>query len=235
MRAFSLACALQLITMMSFSQDCKGFYLLTRDAEIIMSVYDAKGNENGKQIWKVDELGQAGAAWQARVKSQFIDKKGKEVTKAEGSYKCDGGSFKADMKMAMPQQQMEAYKDMEVKADEVYIDYPAKMSEGQSLADANFKMEVYNKGMLQTKISFKEFNRKVAGMEMVTSAAGTWNAVKISYDAQFSISVGGTGIEIPTNMKINEWFAPGFGVVKTETYNKNGKLMGSTLITSFKK
>ncbi len=44
-----------------------------------------------------------------------------------------------------------------------------------------------------------------------------------------------SGIGIPVNMVVNEWFVPGFGVVKTESYNKKGKLMGSTLLTSIKK
>jgi len=37
------------------------------------------------------------------------------------------------------------------------------------------------------------------------------------------------------NFKVTEWFAPGFGVVKSETYARNGKLLGSTQLTSLKK
>jgi hypothetical protein len=36
-------------------------------------------------------------------------------------------------------------------------------------------------------------------------------------------------------MQVKEWFAPNFGIVKTESNAKNGKLMGSTLIPSIKK
>jgi hypothetical protein len=36
-------------------------------------------------------------------------------------------------------------------------------------------------------------------------------------------------------MKVTEWFVPNFGIVKSETSDKNGKLMGSSMLTSIKK
>jgi hypothetical protein len=47
------------------------------------------------------------------------------------------------------------------------------------------------------------------------------------------IKMGGIGI--PMNMKTTEWFVPNFGIVKTETFNKKGKLVGSSLLTKLKK
>lgn len=82
-------------------------------------------------------------------------------------------------------------------------------------------------------MSFKVTNRKVVGNETVTSPAGSWDCFKITYDADFSTKV--MGMSMPMRMQATEWFAPGFGVVKTESYGKNGKLAGSTLITGVKK
>jgi hypothetical protein len=217
------------------AQDCKNFYYLTKDAEIQMNVYDAKGNENGKQTWKVDEVKQEGVSWRANVKTEFVDKKGRDGSKANGVFRCEGGVLKADMRMSIPQQPMEAYKNMEVKADEMYKEYPSGLSAGQALTDANYKMEVYNKGQLQTTITYKETNRKVEGKESVTTPAGTWDAYKIMAESNFKASFGNTGAGLPFNLRMVEWYVPGFGVVKTETYNKNGKLLGSTQIVSVKK
>ncbi len=58
-------------------------------------------------------------------------------------------------------------------------------------------------------------------------------AFKISYNGLFRMQMSGIGI--PMNMVVTEWFVPGFGIVKTESYNKNGKLMGSSMLTSIKK
>jgi hypothetical protein len=67
--------------------------------------------------------------------------------------------------------------------------------------------------------------RKVTGKESLTTPAGTWDCFTITYHSKMIFKMG---IGIPMNSDVTEWYAPGFGVVKTES---NG---GSTLITSVK-
>ena len=71
------------------------------------------------------------------------------------------------------------------------------------------------------------------GKEKVSSDAGSWEAYMITYDAQMKIKMAGIGI--PKVMKTTEWFVPDFGVVKTETFSKKGKKLGSSLLTKLKK
>lgn len=215
------------------AQDCTSFYFLTNNSTVEMTVYDRKGKESGKQSWKVTDVKNNDKGYTSTIESVFIDDKGKESAKGTGTYICSNGVLQADMRMVVPQQQMEAYKDMEVRADEVFIEYPDNMSTGQTLKDGSFKMEMYNKNALATTINFSQVNRKVEGKEKITTPAGSWDAYKITYDGQFKAMIGGIGI--PMNFKVAEWFAPGFGMVKSETYSKNGKLMGSTLLTGYKK
>ena len=128
---------------------------------------------------------------------------------------------------------MQAFQTAEAELQPVYIEYPYSLSKGQALKDAAFEMNVKQASGLGSKVSFKAVNRKVAGKEKVESPAGSWDAYKITYDGTFRMQM--SGVDIPMNMKVTEWFVPGFGIVKTESYNKGGKLMGSTLITSIKK
>ena len=51
------------------------------------------------------------------------------------------------------------------------------------------------------------------GKESITTPAGTWNTYKITYHNKVTMKIG---IGIPMNMDVTEWYAPGFGVVKTE-------------------
>lgn len=219
--------------LLSAAQDCKNFWFMTNNAQVQMTLYDKKGKESGVQTWSISEVKKEGSGYQSTVTSSFKDEKGKDLAGGKGLYKCNGGMLQADMKMTMPQQQMEAYKDAKVNFEPVYLEYPATLSEGQSLADADFKMDVEMKGGMMTNISFKETNRKVAGKESITSPAGTWEAYIITYDAQLNTKMA--GINIPFNFTGKEWFVPNFGLVKTETYAKGGKLVGSSLITSIKK
>jgi len=217
------------------AQDCKNFLFMTNNAEVQMTVYDKKGKESGIQTWTITEVKKDGSGYHSTINSSFKDEKGKEAAAGKGLYKCTGGILQADMKMSMPQQQMEAYKDAAVKFEPAYLEYPPKMNEGQSLADADFKMDVEMKGGMTTNIGFKQTNRKVGSKESVTSPAGTWDAYIITYDAQLSTRMAGINIPINFNFTGKEWFVPNVGIVKTETYAKGGKLLGSSLITSIKK
>jgi|SRR3989337_583916 len=231
-----VACIHALIFFFSASaQNCSGYYYLA-NSTVEMTTYDKKAKESGKVTYTISNINKTADATTASFTSEMKDEKGKNISKGTGKYKCSGGNLFIDAKVAMPQEQMGAYKDMDVKADEVYIEYPASFSDGLALKDANFKMDIINKGAVFSTTTLEQSNRKVEGKESVTSPAGTWECWKITYDGRFKATIGGpSGIGIPFNFKTTEWFAPGFGIVKTETYNKNGKLMGSTLITAIKK
>ena len=230
--AFICTC---LLSLSASTQNCSGYYYMTNSV-VEMTTYDKKAKENGKLTYTISDLNTSGNTTTASFTSKMNDEKGKSISKGKGKYKCSGGNLYIDAKVAMPQEQMSAYKDMDIKADEAFIEYPADFTAGQSLKDANFKMDIINKGAVFSTTTLEQTNRKIEGKETVTSPAGTWECWKITYDGRFKATIGGpSGIGIPINFKTTEWFAPGFGIVKTETYNKNGKLMGSTLITAIKK
>lgn len=214
------------------AQNCGGFYYFTNNGQVVMTIFDKKGKEAGKLTYKITDV-KTGSTSTSSFTSEMVDEKGKSLSKGTGKLKCTGGALYVDAKVSIPQESMAAYKDMEVKGEETYIEYPASMSAGQSLPDVNFKMDVNNKGSLFSTITLTQDNRKVIGKESVTSPAGTWECWKITYEAQFKATMMGIGI--PINMQGTEWFAPGFGVVKSESLSKNGKFLGSTLITSVTK
>jgi hypothetical protein len=216
------------------AQDCKGFYFM-KNGEVQMTLYDKKGEANGKLTYTISDVNTSGGATTASFKSEMVNDKGKVVNKGSGQYKCSAGVLFVDAKVALPQENMGAYKDAEVKAEQVFIEYPSSMSAGQELKDVKFKMEIYNKGSLSATINFDEVNRKVIAKESVVAAASTWDCWKITYDVKFKALAAPLGIGIPVNMTVTEWFAPGFGIVRSETYNKGGKLIGSSVITSFTK
>jgi hypothetical protein len=227
--AFLLALSLPC---MVAAQNCSGYYYLTTGS-VVMTTFDKKAKESGKITYTMSDVKNGGGTTSAHFTSEMVDEKGKSISKGAGEYRCNGGNLYVDARTTMPQEQMGAYKNMDIQADEIFIEYPGSFSNGQSLKDANVKMNVSNKGNAVSTITLDQSNRKVEGKETITTPAGSWECWKISYDSRFRATVGGpAGIGIPINFRVTEWFAPGFGIVKTETYSKNGKLLGSTLITS---
>ena len=68
-------------------------------------------------------------------------------------------------------------------------------------------------------------NRKILGNETITTSAGTFVCKKVSYDFESKIGfikVKGSGIE---------WHSEDKAIVKSESYNKKGKLTGSQELT----
>ncbi|MET0636202.1 MAG: hypothetical protein ABWZ25_09265 [Chitinophagaceae bacterium] len=225
-----IVCCL-LCTVLS-AQECKGYYYL-HNGEVEMTMYDRKNEVSGVLKYKIDDVSSSGNATLARFQSEMFNNKGETLSKSSGSYKCEAGILFVDARVAMPGDQAAQLKDTEVKGMESYIEYPADLAVGQSLKDAGFKMDVDRAGGLPSTVNFEETNRKVVAKESVTTPAGTWDCWKITYNATMKVTMGGIGI--PVRMQGTEWFAPGFGIVKSETNNKNGKLMGSMMISKVQK
>jgi hypothetical protein len=213
------------------AQDCKNYYYMTNNAEVQMTMYDKNGAKSGMQTWKISGVKKDGNAFHSTIVSTLRDEKGKEIATGNGAYKCDGGKLMADMRMSLPQDQAKQLK-MDAELTDSYIEYPSSMKEGMDLPDALLNMDMNNNGMA-SNVNFELKNRKVVGKEKITSDAGSWDAFKITYDAVMKIKMAGIGI--PMNMKTTEWYVPNFGIVKTETFSKKGKLMGSSLLTGIKK
>jgi hypothetical protein len=216
-----LLCVILLpVTSFTFSQNCTTYYFLQNNKTIEMTFYNKKGEANGKQVYNVTNVQASGDNVTATLNSEFFDKNGKSLNKAVNEIKCSVGVMMMDMKMNLPQAQA---KDVTATATHVYIEYPANMKEGDNLKDAAMQMDIDNNGMKQT-VDMQVINRKVQGKESITTTAGSWDCYKITNTTKIKIKTMGIGI--PVNSDVTEWFAPGFGVVKTESKG------GGTAITA---
>lgn len=230
-KLFIVAVLLCIITV-AVGQDCKNYYYLLNNAEVEMTISDAQGSPAGKTLYKVTTVNKEGSDMVSDFTSTFLDKSGKEVTSGQGKFKCSGGVAFIDMKMNMPSMPQLKDMKMEAKTTDAFLTYPAGLAIGQALPDGRFEMESNANGMeMQMALSVRD--RKVAGKEKVTSPAGSWDCYKITARMEIQMKIMGMGV--PISLETTEWFAPGFGQVKTASHDKNGKLMGGTLITALKK
>ena len=215
---------LLLSTFTSFSQNCEGFYYLQKNKVVEMTITNKKGKEVGKNTYTITDVTKSGSIVSSTINSEFVDSKGKTISKATNNMKCTGGVMMMDMKAFIPSAQQEQMGTV-AGGGEVYIEYPANMKEGDALKDASFSMDFKSGAGIGGHITLEMTNRKVAGKESVTTPAGTWDCYKITYHSKMVFKMG---IGIPMNSDVTEWYAPGFGIVKTES---NG---GKTEITAVK-
>jgi len=219
---YTMLLMLVLVCLRSPAQDCQRFLFLQQNKTIEMTVYNKKGEPAAKQVYKVSNISTSGAFTTGSLATEMFDKKGKSVAKANSTVQCNGGVMMIDMKMMLPQQQQEQF-NTEAKVDNMYLEYPAKLAVGDAVKDGNMTMHMNTSGLASTATMIIS-DRKVEGQESVTTPAGTWDCYKITYKGKMTIKMG--PIPINTNLDGTEWFAPNFGVVKTESKH------GGTAITS---
>ncbi|MBX3256971.1 MAG: hypothetical protein KF862_22730 [Chitinophagaceae bacterium] len=194
------------------SQDCKSFYLLQNNKTIELGIYNKRGDNNGMLSYKISGVSIKGAVTTASVKADLFDKTKKLISSSINNIRCENGAFLADMKLFIPQQQAEQFNKVDVKAKNAYLEYPAGIQPGDRLKDGSFEMEADKNGLKQT-LKIEILNREVTGTEKITTPAGSWDCLVITYHTRLHIQTG--PIAIPLTFESTEWFARGFGVVKT--------------------
>ncbi|MCC7400056.1 MAG: hypothetical protein IT214_01105 [Chitinophagaceae bacterium] len=209
----------------SFSQECTDFYYMQNNKTIEMTIANKKGKEVGKVVYTVSDVKKSGETVTSTVTSVMINDKGETGSKATNVIKCVGGIIMMDMKMFIPSAQQEQMGDVSATGQVSFLEYPSNMKEGDVLKDGQFSMDFKSQGGIGAHISIDITKRKVEGKESVTTPAGTWDCFKITYHSKMVIKIG---IGLPVNTDITEWYAAGFGVVKTESKS------GSTEITAIK-
>lgn len=214
-----------------FAQDCKNFYYLLNNAEVEMTIYNNDNKAVGKNIYNVLSVNKEGTNTVSDFTSTFKDDKDKVITSGKGKFKCDGDNVFIDMQMSMPNIPQIQQLKMEAGTGNSYLSYPSSLKEGASLPDGSFEMKGKANGM-DMALQYKVKDRKVTGKEKITTTAGSWDCYKITYNINLQMEV--MGMAVPLDMQATEWFAPGFGVVKTESYREN-KPVGTMLITGLKK
>ncbi len=243
MRKHQIAFCLALLVLATAqAQDCNQFLLLQKDKTVEMTIYDKNGQQNGKKVYAIKDVSNSGGTVTGTINAELFDKNSNSKARTTSTIQCSGGEFRMDMKMMLPQQQSEKYGDAEVNAKSSFISYPSNMKVGDTPPDGTFTMDLsHNSGPggpgappggppgppgFKQSLTMTISDRKVIAQESVTTTAGTWNCFKITSHCKIGVKTG--PFSIPMNFDVTEWYAVGFGIIKSESK------YGGTAITSIK-
>ena len=211
-------------------ESCSKYYPLMEGSTFEYTNYDKKGKIDGVTNYTVSSVTSEGAATKATLDLKMSDKKGKEMFASNYSFTCENNLVKIDYQSLFPAQMMKQYSDMDVEMDisGTDIEIPNDLSVGEDLADANVAIAMNMSG-IKMNISVDQTNRKVVGEENVSTPAGSFDCIVITETTRTKTM----GANIELNSKL--WLAEGVGMIKQETYKKNGNLMSTTELTKFSK
>jgi hypothetical protein len=185
-------------------------------------MYDKKGKVSAVVLHAVKDVSSTGSTDVATMTQVLKDKNGEELTTTEYDITCTGGMVSIDFRSLSQSKMLESMGDVDYEITGTNLDLPNDLSVGQSLPDAgvNIKMNIGGMNMnMDTDIT----DRNVIGQETVTTPAGSFDCYIITSTTTFKMGMS----------KSKQWIAEGVGVVKTEDYNKKGKLQSTSLLTAF--
>jgi hypothetical protein len=207
----------------AYSQSCEAFYPMKKGSVIETQNFNAKNKLTGSNRQTILDVATGVNSASIKVKSETFDAKGKDLASQELVMRCENGVFMMDMKNFLDPKAMGGG-EMEVKIDAKDMEYPQTLSPGLALKDASIRMTLLSNGMTIMSMETRIFNRKVEGIENVTTPAGTFECYKISYESEMKAVV-------KVRVKGVQYIAKGVGVVRSESYDKNGKLTDYNVIS----
>jgi hypothetical protein len=211
-----------------FAQDCVSYIPMKQGAKWELQHFDAKNKLTSTSKNEVKASTAAGNSIKLVIETESFNNKG--ITQGKNTYSagCENGLFFLDMRGNIDQNAMSNFKDMQVTITADNLNFPSDPQPGQLLKSGKFSMDAQMQGMPGGfKMTVDVYNRKVEGNESITTPAGTFDCVKITYDMK-------TFMMIEMITKGVEWYAKDVGLVKSETYDSKGKIMGSSLLSVFK-
>lgn len=201
-----------LLSLQLSAQKCGSLYFSNAKKNIQLASFTKRGVDDGQIIYKVSNISTKGNTSTSQISVQVFDKLQKLIGSNNCNVKCNGNVLLLDMKLFLPQQQIEHFNSPTVKEKPGFLEYPASLKINDKLKDGVLEMQADKNGIEQSLI-MEITERTVTGTEKLSTSAGTWDCFVIKYKTTLKVKTG--PISIPIQFDATEWFNPASGIIKT--------------------
>lgn len=209
--------------------DCKPYVPTSEGTKWEITNYSAKGKATGKVAYELVEKLETSGNLTFTIKAISYDKKGKEAFQNTYEAYCVNGKFNFDMAFKMDGEAMQAYESMDVDVDASDYEIPSMdAAPGTTLKDGTLTVEVGSGSVPVFKMTVLITDRKVESIEDKKTPAGTFKCIMLSqkFSTKMIVKVEGSS---------KEWYSEEVGMVRSESYSKNGNLNGYSELTKLEK
>lgn len=213
------------------NEGCDSYFPIQKGTKWEYQEMDKKGEISGYTTTIVEDVKVNGNVIEYTLKAIVDGPKRKEKNHYERTmtYTCEDGVLKIDLQSLIPDETMEGMESMEVEMTQTEIIIPKVLNEGDALNDGNVHMVASSNGFQVMDMNIDITNRKVEKIEPVSSPAGEYTCALISSTTSTKMAF------MNTTSTSKDWYSPEVGVVKSETYDKNGNLSSSRILISYTK
>lgn len=207
---------------------CKGYFAYEEGTKWTMTSYNKNKKKTSEVTYELlfheNENGQDTYTFSYET----FDKDQEKMSSGEFTGTCSENTFTSSVSGLFTESMPET-PDVQIEITGDFIQYPRDMVAGQKLPDAQIIVaSSIENGMNLFKATTDITNRKVIGKEKIVTPAGTFECLKISYDAKIKMIIS-------RSIQVVEYVADGIGVVRSEQYDKKGELAGYSEITALSK
>lgn len=218
------------LTAVIAQDDCSTYFLFSEGATFEYKYYDKKDRLEATSTHTIKEVDTDNGVVTAQVNTSMADDKGKETVNGDYTVTCDDGTFKMDLSRMIPEESMAALNggeaEMEISGDGFRL--PNDLSVGEELPDSENTISI-DAGVMDMKMTIELREQKVEAKETVTTPAGTFECIRFSYTTYTKMAF------VKNESRTVNWYAEDVGTVKSESYDKRGKLATKMVLTSYTK
>jgi hypothetical protein len=223
-----LCIALLMLGSMGFlgaQSTCSDYQTFRPESSFEITNYDKKDRVTSVTIHQVDEFKSEGEGFVASIRSTVNDEDGEALY--EGAYEvvCQGGVLTLDAASMINPGVLQSYYEMDMEMTSEGLEVPGDLSDGQALPEANTKISVSTSGLTIMSMQFSYVNREVERQETIETPAGTFSCWVISQTLKMDAGL------VKREYQTREWFAPGVGMVRSETYDSRDRLESYSQLT----
>ncbi len=184
--------------------------------------FDKKGKETGGMKYTIKQVKRNGSDIDIVYLIESLDGKEAVIYNEEITIQQRGDKLYMDMSNFINKNAFYQNGDggVAVEVTGNNMELPVNAQPGDMLPDANVEMAM-KMGFLNMKMGAQVTDRKLESIEDVNVGAGTFNSYK------FTSNVNATVLGMNVKTQSTEWYAKGIGIVKSESYDKKGKLASS--------
>ncbi|HHP7241244.1 MAG TPA: hypothetical protein ACFCUD_06210 [Cyclobacteriaceae bacterium] len=216
MRTIFILCFI--INTLQANAQCHSYFNLSRVNYWEFEKRDGNDKKLGKEVHQLTRMdGKEGT-----IVILSYNNKGISQGKYEYPVSCDDGNIAFNMRRYVPRVTSILFPNGNVAAEGDRIIWPSDLAPDMTFEDGT--AELTGKVNLPSKVLLTVKNRKTEKEEKISTPAGDFDCLIISYEIESKSLV-------LTQQKKIEWWSEGLGMVKQDTYEK-GKLKYSLILAS---
>ncbi|OWP65127.1 hypothetical protein CDA63_01875 [Hymenobacter amundsenii] len=205
--------------------------------ERVFELRDAKGKTTGHIRQRVVSLGteqnkkETLTTATALLKSGSYDERNRLLFLRDLTFRCRRDTAFTDGLAQLNPDQLSSFRDRIFTYSPTPLAWPNQPAVGSELPQGGISVDVRSSAVDIAQVYTTVRKRRVTGQEPVTTPAGTFECYKVEAERE-SGTIARADIKLRTTVRVIDYYVPGMGIVRSEVYDKKGKLEQVQLLTA---